>query len=311
MRKIVLVIASLIFLSLLAIPSYAEIVADEGCCPSKKLCFLFENKEPYCYDYPLYSPARIYAAAVIGEGLGCENRRYATAGLFYAPCVCESRFQPFLDVRGHYLKNDRWAANAGLGLRYLDACSRIYGANLFYDYRDFCVGSFHQVGFGLEYLGACWDLRANGYFPINRRNSKSQLFNNYIGNFFARCKRSERALTGADVEIGTHLYRCGCFAFYAGVGGYYYHHKHRDNSWGGMARVKALFTQYASIEVKVTHDREFHTNAQGIFMLSLPLEMIFRVGNCAACFCESLLFQPVERNETITIDKRCCWISNF
>lgn len=266
-----------------------------------------------CECSPIYvHPARLYMGGIVGKGLGCDNKRYATAGLFYAPFFNGQGFQPFLDVRGHYLKNNRWAANAGLGLRYLDCCnSRVWGANVFYDYRKICLGPFNQIGVGLESLGTFWDVRANGYFP-NKKRSKTQLFNHFIGDFFAICRRWEFGLTGADAEAGAHLYRCGPFDLYTGLGGYYYRrHERCKNLWGGMARLKMLYTEYTSVEVVATFDQVYHTKVQGIFTISLPFEVLTKACHLATNYCQSLLLQPVIRNEIITVDRKCGWRSNF
>lgn len=255
-----------------------------------------------------WHPARISVSGYAGEGIGLDNRK-ASLSVFFAPQL-NNDWHPFIDLRGHYLSSHgHWAANAGLGARWQKCCDGILGAYVFYDYREGKHCDFHQVGPGLEYFGGCFDVRLNGYFLVGSdSHTRRHVFDDYIGPFRMTCKHVERATGGGNLEFGRDIYTCGCLGFYGALGTYYYHHRGSDNFWGGSARFLVRYTEYFSIEAKVTYDRHFHTKAQGIFTLTLPFNL------CNACqACENcLLWQPVVRNDVIILDQRkCCWSTNF
>jgi hypothetical protein len=266
-----------------------------------------------------YEPLRFYVAGIVGEGFGHDTRR-ASAGLFYAPnwnCkdffqpLFEGDCQPFFDIRGHYLSNNRWAANAGVGMRCLDPClNYIWGANIYYDYRDGISDNFNQIGIGLEALGPCLDLRFNAYFPVgSKTHSRKKVFDNFIGDFVMTCREKERANKGFNFEAGSPFYQCGCWELYGALGTYYYRHPHHDQFWGGSARVALRYTEYLTIEARITYDKFFRTKAQGFFVLNIPFSLFDC--DCQADPCNSALWQPVVRNDVIILDRSCCWSQNF
>ncbi|HUG89580.1 MAG TPA: inverse autotransporter beta domain-containing protein [Planctomycetaceae bacterium] len=62
--------------------------------------------------------------------------------------------------------SDAWGYNVGLGVRTTAGpAQRIWGGNLYFDYRDLGSPDFQQIGVGVESLGP-WDFRANGYLPV-------------------------------------------------------------------------------------------------------------------------------------------------
>lgn len=187
-----------------------------------------------CVSQLCYRPCRFSLSGYVGEGMGHDTRR-ASAEFFYAPVPDNSLdWHPFIDLRAHYLSHDHWAANAGLGLRWIDACERIWGANVFYDFRE-SKGDFNQVGVGVETLGPCWDFRVNFYYPVGKKKHFSHLvvFDNFIGNFKMTCREAELAKRGAGAEFGLPICRRGCSEIYLAFGPYYYKYKHRENFWGG------------------------------------------------------------------------------
>lgn len=282
-----------ILFCLIAAASSADDIPEAECC--------VDNCQ-FCYH-----PVRLSLSGYVGEGMGHDTRR-ASASFFYSQPV--KSIHPFLDLRAHYLSHHRWASNAGLGVRWEDACAnRIWGANLYYDYREHRVGDFNQVGVGLESLGSCFDFRFNFYYPVGKKKqSHTKVFNDFIGPFEMTCREKVIAKRGASAEFGLPLYRCGCMQLYTALGAYYYRYKHIVNFWGGIARVAFRYTEYLSIEAKVTYDKDFHTKAQGIFTLTLPFSLFTDCG-CSESNC--LLWQPVVRNDVIILNSGCCWSQNF
>ena len=94
-------------------------------------------------------PERITARHIESKGVG-YNQGYTTLeGFFSLPSMVDNVWFPFLDLRGHVFNNGKFAANAGLGLRYLSE-SRVWGVNSYYDYRQASHRNFSQYGLGLE-----------------------------------------------------------------------------------------------------------------------------------------------------------------
>src|SRR4051812_48241979 len=78
--------------------------------------------------------AQITARHSQGAGVG-YGRGYTTLEAFIAPPHCSESWIPFIDLRGHLFNNRTFAANAGLGLRYINQ-KVAWGINSYYDYRQ-------------------------------------------------------------------------------------------------------------------------------------------------------------------------------
>jgi len=271
-----------------------------------------------CCD--LCGPETIVVSALhrFGRGVGYRDG-YTSLDFFYAPAEQTSWGLPFVDVRGHVFDNGKWAANAGLGWRYLGPASCwVYGANVYYDYRRSHENNFNQVSFGLEALSANWELRANGYVPVGlkhhsyRSHFSDFSFFGFTGNNIliqqTEKRKFEQTMAGLDAEVGYHIWNSDCFDLYAGIGPYYFHgeHKHK-NAIGGKVRVTAEIGTYVTLEVSDTWDEVFHNRPQGTIALNIPFGPCARVtrSNPDCCECPELLlerlYQPVEKQEIIVL----------
>jgi len=253
-----------------------------------------------------------------GRGVGYEHG-YSSLDFFFAPAEQGCWGLPFFDVRGHVFDNGKWAANAGLGWRYLgpDSCW-VWGANVYYDYRKSHQNNFNQVSFGLEALSTNWELRANGYIPVGlKRHSYRSHFSDFSFSGFSgnnilinqtEKRKFEQTMAGFDAEVGYHFWSSDCFDLYGGIGPYYFHgeHKHK-NAFGGKARITAQITSYFTVEVSDTWDEVFHNRPQGLIALNLPFGPCAKVTrtNPDCCECPELLldrlYQPVEKQEIIVL----------
>jgi len=108
--------------------------------------------------------------------------------------------------------NAALGTNILLGQRFYNPdADRIYGGYLAYDYRSTGQSDFNQIGVGFETVGADWDLRLNGYFPVGRtRNRVNTFFNNdfrFQGRnlLLGRVEQYESAATVVDLEGGGRL----------------------------------------------------------------------------------------------------------
>jgi len=254
-----------------------------------------------------------------GNGIGFRHG-YSTVELMgFSPRLYCGRIQPFLDIRGSLLNNGRGAANVGIGGRYLDLCRNVvYGANLYYDFRQGHNKGYNQIGFGLEMLSPKFDVRCNGYAVVgdNRNTLRTRLFL-YPGDFFAFYKERELAASGADAEIGKWIKRkglCELFGIYIAAGPYYFHTRSPHDAWGGKLRAIAQIGNLFSFELRTSYDRVFHGRVQGIFTFVYP----FGFNKCCdtptsfkESFLQAIAKQPVVRNDLIVLDQSYRWRANF
>src|ERR1700722_132057 len=246
------------------------------------------------------------ARHIEGKGIG-YGQGYTTLETFLAPDQQRNSLLPFVDIRGHVFNNGKFAANGGLGLRYKRGC-HIYGANVYYDYRD-DRRNFNQVGVGLEFLNKWWDLRANGYFPVGTKVSSPYHteFSHFKGHSLILSRKYEFTMKGFDAEVGGH-YDTADFRFYTGAGPYYFDGQLGPSAWGGKARVYAGWKDYVGVQVIASADRVFHGIVQGEIILSLPFgprsDLKEKNKNCrSARRLDRRMVQPVVRDEIIVLNK--------
>ena len=243
------------------------------------------------------------------NGVGYDTG-YTTAQLFIAP-KWKRGFLPFVDVRGHAFDDGKFAANAGIGARFM-VSDWALGANFYYDYRSAKNFGPHQLGGGLEVLWKYMDIRINGYGPIaDTEIIRIGKFSKFKGNS-ALFKRGFRgALPSLDWEVGAPLpigKRCGVWALYSSLGSYYLFEKKVDgvslgDAAGFKTRFKVSVLDRIHIEANLNYDKIFRTTIQGIVSLTLPIgpRNIKSVKQNALCLAKN---QLVERNEIIPIESR-------
>lgn len=278
------------------------------------------------YDYQsalaYLSGARIEGGYNFGKFIGIRHS-YAELGLFLpvrlSDFMCfESDLTTFADVRGYYFNNskNRWGASAGVGVRtWLD--EGILGANFYYDFlqghhRTCHNRGFNRLGFGVEWLGPCFDFRANAYFPVGKRShSRRFIFNEYIGDYVVIAKDTQFVVgEGFDAELGTPIYDACDFRIYAAAGPYYFQTSHCYHYWGGQARLELNWRSYLSLQVRTSYDDTNHSHTQGRILVSIPFD-VFCGCNYFEDFCSQLLYQPVRRTGIIFTDHCCSYKKNW
>lgn len=271
-----------------------------------------KSDEPCCYENEYLESAwtfRLEGGYSVGRFIGLKTN-YGELDFFIASPVVNG-FEPFLDIRGYRFDNGDWGASTGIGLRAWDPFYwRLWGFNVYYDFRDGCFESFHRVGVGFESLGDCWDLRVNTYFPIggSLHHSKLHTFDDFIGDFVATCREQQFQFCGIDAEIGSRLWNCwDCFYLYGALGPYCYFNEDSGHVWGGYGRFELNVLQYLSLEVLVSSDSEFKTNIQGRILLSIPLWSCYPW----QCCCKDFITQRVRRNGVIFTENCCDWDWNW
>ncbi len=248
------------------------------------------------------------------------NQGYTTLDIFLAPDWVPLSIMPFIDLRGHVFDNGKFAANAGLGLRSIVNC-RVYGANIYYDYRNTRRKNYNQIGLGFETLGTFWDFRANGYLPIGSKanydtNTTSVLaFENFY-NHYAYTRetltskgKTQFAMTGVNAEVAFHILKNENIDLYAAIGPYYYNYSSKD-AVGGQARLGARIYEYLSLDLINSYDTRFHENFQGSIGINIPFgpkpktSKSKKLKNCSSpCLLAQRIVQDVVRQEIIVIDK--------
>lgn len=251
--------------------------------------------------------ARLEVAGAVGQFIG-QKHNYVELGLFGGPAPMNDWFF-FADVRGYWLERHHNAASAGGGVRMLDrstGSSRIWGANIYYDYMEGKHKGFNQIGVGLESLGACLDFRVNAYFPIeSQAKSSSSHKHIYPGNFFWESREKEFSYKGVDGEVGYRFWQYCDFTLYGAAGPYYYHSKGpHHNIYGGQFRVEGRYLDYILLEGRFSDDNRYHAQFQGKLTLSLPLDRLIGC-LCGYDRCRAFFTQPVKRNGLAFFD-HCC-----
>jgi hypothetical protein len=255
---------------------------------------------------------RIELGYNFGEFISIDEN-YAEIGLFTPYTIND--WTTLLDVRGYRFSGGKWGASAGFGVRKCKSMmdEAALGVNVFYDYlRGHTRHNFHRIGVGLEWLNCNWDFRVNGYFPVNKKTNSGNLCSFDLGDgFFATSQRLEFAYTGFDAEVGIPIYSLYGFNLYGAAGPYYFYRSHFEHFFGGYGRLRLDWKTMISLELRVSYDHVYKTNAQGEILLSIPFDFLCS-GFCKTdCGCEGFLNQPIRRNGVILKDSCCDWTWNW
>ncbi len=176
----------------------------------------------------------------------------------------------FGDVRGFRATSDLWGGNFGGGFRYhSERLDRIFGVNAYYDSDKTSGELFRQVGFGVETLGALWDLRANAYLPFGA--TEQLIAVNFVPGserfvdhriLFDQIRTIGNGLTGVDMELATPLPGRIAQRHDVRVAGGWYHFQSSevDGFTGWKTRIQGNVLPSIQMQVEVTHDSVFNTN---------------------------------------------------
>jgi hypothetical protein len=244
---------------------------------------------------------------------------YTTVELLFASDYRLGSVMPILDVRGHRFDNNTYAANAGVGGRYIpdpscDCFCEILGFNAYYDYRQGCIGYYQQVGIGLEVLSRRWDFRANAYAPFGaRRHIQTCVFDDYDGDYFAIRQSIESISYSFNAEIGFLLFEtCNEFSLYAAGGPYFLARALcNDGVVGGEVRLRPQYRDYVALDLSWRYDSLFQTIWQIEIVFNLPLYQISGQNKYPCCLSDRQIYQPIQRFEVMPLSKKTCWDSNF
>lgn len=255
-------------------------------------------------------PMRIAARHIETGGIG-YSQGYTTLEGFFSPVrPFGDAWVPFLDLRGHLFNNGKPAANAGIGLRYL-TCSRVWGANAYYDYRKTNKQHYNQIGAGLESLGRVWDFRINGYLPVGKKTSSfwGSHFDHFQNHFVFLSGKKEFALKGANAEAAAHIHVVKNVDVTVAMGPYYLA-GHSEAAWGGEARAELDLFKYCKLEGFTSYDSIFRWTGQGQLSVVIPFggKRKIQKRSCQSPLTAIALatrsVQPVNRFEIIPTDRK-------
>ena len=256
-------------------------------------------------------PMRVTARHIEANGIG-YNQGYTTLEGFFSPLDpwgVDENWVPFLDLRGHAFNDGKFAANAGLGLRYIS--NYVYGINAYYDYRNTHHQHYNQFAAGLEALGKIWDFRINGYLPLGRRNSN--YYQTHFGEFKKHSiylsRKKQVSLKGANAEVGYHLDHFQDFPFYF-AGGLYYLHGTGRTAWGGQLRARLDIYDYLTLDGNISYDHLFRWVGQGQVSVNFPFGERRQIKKSSDRSCTNSMalstraLQRVDRFEIIPVDTK-------
>lgn len=216
---------------------------------------------------------------------------------------------PYIDARWHIFNNGKNAANIGVGARGFSK-SRIFGANIYYDYRKITDGSFNQVSLGFETIGRVIDVYANGYIVVGQKNTDSydNRFYRFQGHHLLLKGKKQGALSGWDASLRFHLLQKEKWDCYADLGPYYYHGS-RDSLFGGKVGIGAILSNYFFLESTLSYDHMFQWIGQAIggfrFSFGGKTDTSYKSRSCSKTqVLTSRLMQIPKHNEIIVVDDR-------
>ncbi len=267
--------------------------------PSKQELEKSPQEGPSPWGYPLNVGLRYTSPKGIGYSSG-----YTTLEGFFAPsCPWKDRWVPFLDLRGHVFDSGKFAANAGVGFRYLTN-KYAFGFNGYYDYRDTKRQHYNQAALGFEFLSNPWDFRINGYLPVGKKTSSrfGTGFYAFEGHHLLLKYKRDFALGGFDTEVGYHLDSIPEAPLYFAAGPYYLTGK-GASTWGGQFRASCDLFTYVRLEGNVAYDHFFKWTGQGTIGIQIPFGKKCAKTNCTFP-AQALAFQRVYRHEIIPVGKQ-------
>jgi Inverse autotransporter, beta-domain len=258
----------------------------------------------------------IYGLYSFGKSVGiCES--YGSAGVLFTPCLTSCYLGPILDASYHFFQDGTAGASIGTGFRFLGKENNYMGGfNVFYDYREGEFGGgYNQVGVGVELLANGFELRVNGYFPVNNHENKSDtvVYDDYnnssvVTPYEVSVFREEFALLGFDGELGVYKC-CNGFGGYAGVGAYYFEKQDFLDVWGVKGKLRFTYGKFILLEGQVAWDDVYETQGRGVIEIRLPLEFFCGLSTVRCCPCKSE--RPLFRESPIHLKKCCKYTKNY
>ena len=204
-----------------------------------------------------------------GNGVGYRNGYNSVEG--FVP-IRQTPGCSLMFIDGRLLNYDDsryWESQLGGGQRWRVGES-VIGVNGFYDGRNSDVHWYNEAGVGVEWLGRCWEARANAYIPVGPQRflaSDGGFSNPHFGGFNILLDHSqtiESSMGGFDAEIGRQLpswfegVRTSAY-----VGFYHYDNDGVQTANGVRGRLESWIGDNVSLNLQVQNDAVFNTTVTG------------------------------------------------
>lgn len=200
--------------------------------------------------------------------------------------------------------------NIGIGYRmvgfppYAMDTGRVEGISLWVDGTHTDAGNFFpQVGISLESLGELWDFRANGYVPVGKQDQIGEFEptgeTGFFGNSLSQLTQAvvDSSFTVGEVEVARRLgVERDAWAF----AGPYFLTNDDEDSAGGRVGVRGYAYPDLLVQMAVSHDEIFHTNATFAVQWFVGRT---RTNYEPACDVRDRLREPVMRNDYVALGK--------
>jgi len=230
--------------------------------------------------------------------------------MYFEDLFREDKLILFADAKWSNLEKKADDVTFGVGARFCFPRSKaVLGLNTYFDYLDTEKGNFRQAGAGFELLSYKYDIRANAYFPVGKKEAwKERTYDDYVGEFIVICKRKQKSLKGYDAEIGRRFcLPCGFF-LYPALGGYYFDGC-CNGTYGGMARIAIGWRENVNLEGEIYHDKIHGTIGELRLTASVALNRLLNLFD--SHYCWNPIRQFVRRRDYIVTDQCCRYETNY
>ncbi|MBA4032165.1 MAG: hypothetical protein C0478_14925 [Planctomyces sp.] len=249
----------------------------------------------------------IFRVDTRGGQLYGYDEGYTSVGGFM-PFFRDENSLIFTDVRGLMTNGGQGGANVGVGYRqYVPELDRIFGISGWYDFDNGHRKAFNQFGVSFESIGRYLDWRVNGYLPVEDNEEVTNTIlgaAGFQGNFILlnRGISVDSAYKGFDTEVGGPVPLLGRYGMSAYVGLYYYANNDVGSFTGVSGRFQQRINEDLTLNVAITDDHTFGTNAQIQVIADLPNGFPSRWAREKPV--RQRLRDPVMRNYRVTVEER-------
>ncbi|WP_131818522.1 hypothetical protein [Planctopirus hydrillae] len=249
----------------------------------------------------------IFRVDARGGQLYGYDEGYTSVGGFL-PFFRDENSLIFTDIRGLMTNGGKGGANVGVGYRqFVPELDRIFGISGWYDFDNGHRKAFNQFGVSFESIGRYFDWRVNGYLPVEQNEEISNEILGAAGfqdNFILlnRGRSVDSAYNGFDTEVGGPFPILGRYGMSGYVGMYYYANTDVGSFTGVSGRFQQRVNEDLTINVTLTDDHTFGTNAQIQVIADIPNGFPSRWAREKRV--RDRLRDPVMRNYRVTVQER-------
>ncbi|TWT57723.1 hypothetical protein KOR42_10890 [Thalassoglobus neptunius] len=197
-------------------------------------------------------------------GFDTFGRDSSLSDLEIMPYVVDGENVYYGDMRFFVAEGDRMGTNVGLGLRHInDSQTGWMGGSVWFDYDRFYEQSFYQLGLGLEATLDQFEIRGNGYLPLNQGDQElgTQLLTSRVDgdNLVIYSSTSlMRPMSGFDWEVGLSIpFEEWILRGYAGS---YHFFADDSESINGLKARAEVDWGHLNLSTTVTHDDTYGTD---------------------------------------------------